>query len=172
MSIIFLKRQHQQHSLPRVTNTPVPEPVSEYIQVMDEHDLDGQGGNPVAIPEVREESPVPHVHPPSPPLALRREPHLRKPPGEWWRVRPSPEPMAEENSLSGDELNLRENDDEGEVVEFAGLASGADPHNYAQAMKCPDAHLWKKACEEEYHMHLENGTWELVELPPGSTDEG
>jgi len=162
------KRQHQQHSLPRVTNTPIPEPVSEYIQVMDdEHDLDGQDHNPVAIPEVREESTGPEAHPPSPPLALRREPRLRKPPGEWWRVRPSPEPMTEENSLSGDELNLRENDEEEEVVEFAGLASGADPHNYAQAMKCPDAHLWKKACEEEYQMHLENGTWELVKLPPG-----
>jgi len=54
-----------------------------------------------------------------------------------------------------------------EEVQFAGLASGADPYNYAQAMRCPDAAHWQKAMDEEYLMHLQNRTWEIVKLPPG-----
>ena len=34
-------------------------------------------------------------------------------------------------------------------------------------MKSPDAEKWHQAMQEEYLMHLENRTWEIVKLPPG-----
>ena len=34
-------------------------------------------------------------------------------------------------------------------------------------MCLPLADKWKEACLEEYNWHLQNGTWDLVELPPG-----
>lgn len=115
-------------------------------------------------PDLPPADPVERV--PSPPLALRREPRIRKPPGEWWKVKPSnPAPSIPDDSPSEDELNIMDNDLE--QVQFAGLASGADPRTYAQAMRCPDGNRWRKAAEEEYFMHMENRTWELVKLPPG-----
>jgi Reverse transcriptase (RNA-dependent DNA polymerase) len=48
-----------------------------------------------------------------------------------------------------------------------GTGPGAEPSNYAAAMKSPDAAHWHKAMEEEYLMHLQNRTWEIVKLPPG-----
>jgi hypothetical protein len=48
-----------------------------------------------------------------------------------------------------------------------GTGPGADPSNYAAAMKSPDAAYWRKAMEGEYLMHLQNRTWEIVKLPPG-----
>jgi hypothetical protein len=36
----------------------------------------------------------------TPPLALRREPRDRCPPGEWWKVRHPPPPVPEESSES------------------------------------------------------------------------
>lgn len=34
-------------------------------------------------------------------------------------------------------------------------------------MKRPDSDLWYKAAMEEIKAHIANGTWELVQLPPG-----
>jgi hypothetical protein len=34
-------------------------------------------------------------------------------------------------------------------------------------LELPLADKWKDACLEEYNWHLQNGTWTLVELPPG-----
>jgi hypothetical protein len=42
-----------------------------------------------------------------------------------------------------------------------------DPETFAQAMRRPDADHWFKAAEDEMQSLLENGTWELVKLPPG-----
>jgi hypothetical protein len=113
----------------------------------------------------RTPSPPPDPLPaPTPPLALRREPRVRRPPGEWWRIR-TPAPVVSDSSE--DELDVMDQDQDFEEVQFVGLASGADPNNYSQAMKCPDAKQWKEAMEEEYLMHLRNGTWEIVKLPPG-----
>ena len=35
-------------------------------------------------------------------------------------------------------------------------------------MKRPDGHWWYLAGAEEINSQLENGTWQLVELPPGA----
>jgi hypothetical protein len=39
--------------------------------------------------------------------------------------------------------------------------------SYKEALELPLADKWKDACLEEYNWHLQNGTWTLVELPPG-----
>jgi len=124
--------------------------------------------------------PDPPERVPTPPLALRRTPRIRRPPGEWWKVPPAPapapipevpefiaepEPSAQDSDTSADELDVI---DAGyTAVEFAGLASGADPRMYSEAMSSPDASHWKQATIDEINSLVANGTWEIVKLPPG-----
>jgi len=90
-------------------------------------------------------------------IALQRAKRTVRPPGEWWKVR-EPTPMI---SDSEDEEDL---DDE----EDANAASGEiEPKSFAEAINGPLANKWKDVALEEYNWHLQNGTWELVELPPG-----
>jgi len=35
-------------------------------------------------------------------------------------------------------------------------------------MKRSDAHQWQEAANTEMNIHFENGTWDYVELPPGT----
>ncbi|EIN09158.1 hypothetical protein PUNSTDRAFT_134323 [Punctularia strigosozonata HHB-11173 SS5] len=44
---------------------------------------------------------------------------------------------------------------------------GNEPRSFRGAMKHPDSDLWYKATMEEIEAHIINGTWELVQLPPG-----
>jgi len=53
-------------------------------------------------------------------------------------------------------------------VQFAGTTSVADPRTYKQAMQGPDAVKWHKAAQDEFISLESNGTWELVDLPPGA----
>jgi trehalose utilization protein len=39
--------------------------------------------------------------------------------------------------------------------------------SFKEAMGLPLADKWRDAYLEEHNWHLENGTWSLVELPPG-----
>jgi hypothetical protein len=41
------------------------------------------------------------------------------------------------------------------------------PKDYQEAISSEDAHNWKIAIEEEHSSLMENGTWELVQLPEG-----
>ena len=41
------------------------------------------------------------------------------------------------------------------------------PKDYQEAISSEDAHNWKMAIKEEYSSLMENGTWELVQLPEG-----
>jgi hypothetical protein len=52
-------------------------------------------------------------------------------------------------------------------IQFAGAASTSDPHNYKQALKSDDSERWKEATLAEYNTLIQNGTWEIVDLPPG-----
>jgi hypothetical protein len=52
-------------------------------------------------------------------------------------------------------------------IQFAGAASTSDPHNYKQALKSDDLERWKEATLAEYNTLIQNGTWEIVDLPPG-----
>ena len=47
-----------------------------------------------------------------------------------------------------------------------------DPSSFRDAMASPEAKYWKDAIKSEIDSILSNGTWELVDLPPGSTTIG
>jgi transposase InsO family protein len=100
-------------------------------------------------------APAPDPLPPLPPP--RRSGRTTKQPGEWWKVKTPQAPPEEDVE-----------DIDYEEVQFAGSASTADPRNYKQAMKGDDAEKWQEAANAEYNTLLQNGTWELVELPPGA----
>ena len=42
-----------------------------------------------------------------------------------------------------------------------------DPQSYSEAMRSPDSRKWKEAIQTEYDSLMENGTWKIVDLPPG-----
>lgn len=42
-----------------------------------------------------------------------------------------------------------------------------EPKNMREALKCVDREHWKKAISDELNALVENGTWEIVDLPPG-----
>jgi hypothetical protein len=44
---------------------------------------------------------------------------------------------------------------------------GRDPASYSEAMRSADADQWSEACQYEIDTLAKNGTWELVDLPPG-----
>ena len=56
----------------------------------------------------------------------------------------------------------------GEVNDFAGVSATGDPCTYREALARPDAQHWEAAACEEVLTLTGNGTWELVELPPGA----
>jgi hypothetical protein len=141
-------------------------------------------------------------HPATPPLALRRQPRNRQPPGEWWNIRhPSPAvpeessesepdqtPISESESGQVNQPPVSESDDElnlfNESVEFAveveyancthicNVADGSELKNWNDAMSSIYAEEWKKAAQDEYAALLENNTWEIVKLPPGKKPIG
>ncbi|KAF7763798.1 hypothetical protein Agabi119p4_8335 [Agaricus bisporus var. burnettii] len=122
---------------------------------------------PVTPPQIH--APLP-VTPPTagaplePPHVPRRTGRVRKPPGQWWKLK-QPD-LAGNDSDSDDEAALLA-DSEFCEVEFAGAVSGADPRSYRLAMKSPDSDCWTEACNTEIFNLEANGTWELMELPPG-----
>ena len=123
----------------------------------------GEGINPIPpIQQIGEDNiPVVQQRPITPPLAVRRPRRDPKPPGEWWKVKPS----VTVKDVSEHELDLI---DRGfEEVEFAGLTGTTEPRTFAQASKSPDAPQWIKAAQEEINSLYANGTWEVVKLPPG-----
>jgi hypothetical protein len=50
---------------------------------------------------------------------------------------------------------------------FAARSDESEPRTLRDALKHPDADLWYQAAVKEMEAHIENGTWELVKLPPG-----
>ena len=126
---------------------------------------------PLAIPETPPANPTPlepatpishHSSPepsPSVPLALRRTRRAIRPPGEWWKVREPTPAISSDSDDSEDE----------DFAEFAGAAHGLDPQSFKQAMRRSDADKWQEAAKVEMENHKSNGTWELVDLPPGAT---
>ncbi|KAF7768485.1 hypothetical protein Agabi119p4_7728 [Agaricus bisporus var. burnettii] len=117
---------------------------------------------PVTPPQIH--APLP-VTPPTagaplePPHVPRRTGRVRKPPGQWWKLK-QPD-LAGNDSDSEDEAALLA-DSEFCEVEFAGAVSGADPGSYRLAMKSPDSDCWTEACNTEIFNLEANGTWELI----------
>ncbi len=134
---------------------------------------------PAEIPEPDcTTSPPPELpappRPPSPPLALRRQPRNRKP--TWKITYPSPTAPAPSSSavpapVQGDSSSEDERNLIDEELQHAGVAAGDEP-TLAQAIKSQHADKWQQAMREEYLMHLENKTWEIVKLPPGKKEIG
>lgn len=50
---------------------------------------------------------------------------------------------------------------------FKASAHGSEPRSFAEAMRRPDADKWFDAANLEIQQLLDNGTWEVVQLPPG-----
>ena len=48
------------------------------------------------------------------------------------------------------------------------LLEPVEPQTYEEAISGPHAEEWKASIQDEYDSHIENGTWEYAELPPGS----
>ena len=47
-----------------------------------------------------------------------------------------------------------------------------EPQSFKEAMSSPEAPYWKEAINDEVESILQNHTWELVDLPPGSKPLG
>jgi hypothetical protein len=50
---------------------------------------------------------------------------------------------------------------------FVASSEPSEPKTFREAMQRPNADLWYQAAVKEMEAHIENGTWELVKLPPG-----
>ena len=50
---------------------------------------------------------------------------------------------------------------------LAAALVGRDPVSFEEAMRSSEAGEWKEACQYEIDVLAKNGTWELVNLPPG-----
>jgi len=122
-----------------------------------------------------------------------------KPPGEWWKVKPTPSPPVSkweardptpdvESQSDSDKLD-EESEDElamaagftkwqskvlsmEEMVEFAFATSPAEPRSLKEAQKRDDWDLWYEAALKEYTQMLAHNTWELVPLPKGRKPVG
>ena len=55
-----------------------------------------------------------------------------------------------------------------DVVDFAfNTVAALEPKTLAEALKQPDADKWINAALVEIEAHIQNGTWELAQLPLG-----
>src|ERR1700733_5671388 len=90
------------------------------------------------------------------PIAMRRAPRNRKPPGEWWKIprKPKKPPLPSSN----EEDEGEDNDDDGDELEEANALTISEPLCYMDALKTPEARHWKEAALEEMNAHLENQT--------------
>ena len=86
------------------------------------------------------------------PIAIRKQQRTTQPPGEWWKVRNPPPavPLESESESEMEEVNQVK----------------VDEPSWHEAMNGPYKEKWREACQEEMKSLLENGTWDIVELPP------
>ncbi|EEB89105.1 hypothetical protein MPER_12841, partial [Moniliophthora perniciosa FA553] len=139
--------EEEQRNDPQDVTPPVPPPNDD--------------GNGEDAPEEEEEE-EDEIVPPGPstdnrPIAERRQPRSHKPPGEWWKVPRNPTPVIPDDT----------SDEEEEDEAAQAISDQAEPVTYRQAITSPNAEQWQEAMIEEMTAHLSNGTWNLVELPPG-----
>lgn len=134
---------------------PAPAPPAEPVPIPDPA--------PAASPP-RSPSPEPGPvnPPPTPPLAQRRTRRDPKPPTEWWKVQPPPPPVPAPHVPSDSE-----EDDDPEPDHALGSSTLPLPRSLTEAKRRPNGHLWLAAAQEEMNAHHANGTWKLVQLPPG-----
>ncbi len=98
--------------------------------------------------------------------------HAPKPPKEWWIVPPAPAgpapSQAASESVADDEESQPYLDDDMEEVQFAGAVPPPQTHTITdRPFRLMILEHWKEATLAEYNTLLQNGTWEIVDLPPG-----
>ena len=138
-----------------------------------------RGGNDNAIdpgempPVVPEEGPA-DEHP----IALRKPARARRPPGEYWKVQPAPEPAPAQAPMPAippidpnpeqSDSEPSGDDNESSDGEYGNAAASVqEPQSFKEALNSAEADQWGQAMVEEITAHLSNGTWEVVDLPPG-----
>ena len=52
-----------------------------------------------------------------------------------------------------------------DIQQEANFTQAVDPVHLKDAMEGPDQNEWTEAVVEEYKAHMENGTWDIVDLP-------
>ena len=115
-------------------------------------------------PDDHSASPEPDQSPeqsPTIPIAIRRTRREIRPPTEWWKVKHQTPAIESDSEGSEDEFD-------GDSAEFAGAAHDLDPKSLKAALGRSDAEKWQEAVELEFDNHIRNGTWEIVDLPPGA----
>jgi hypothetical protein len=144
-------------------------------------------------------SPAPSPSPGPPTLRRTTRSNAGKPPGEWWKVKPTPshpskwdarEPTPDVQSESdhdGSDDDDSESDmaasalltkslskalSQEEMVEYAFSTSTVEPKSMKEAKKRDDWPLWHEAAQKEYTQMLSHNTWELVPLPKGRKPVG
>ena len=143
-----------------------------------------QAGPSAAPPRTRRQGPASAPSsaagdsaPDGPLIGARWPRRTRNPPGEWWKVQPTPSPesspapepaLAEPSSAaenSEDEVTSSldpDEDDDGTDGEYVARAHSGDsesvPRSMSDALKREDGKQWQAAAEVEINAHLENGT--------------
>ncbi|RXW13926.1 hypothetical protein EST38_g11930 [Candolleomyces aberdarensis] len=105
--------------------------------------------------------PIPASPPPAAPVVLPEPapaPQLVAPAVDNWEPR-HPSPAIADSDDSDNDL--------GGYTEVHAAQVGGDPRTFKQAMASPQAQHWQAAAADEILTLIANGTWELVELPPG-----
>lgn len=100
------------------------------------------------------------VRPITPPIDLRCTTRVSRQPGEWWKIKHPVEPPVEEPIIWSDEEPAAED-------EHAKSATASEPRTFKQAVKGDHADYWREAATLGYNTLIENGTWEIVDLPEG-----
>ncbi|RXW16552.1 hypothetical protein EST38_g9289, partial [Candolleomyces aberdarensis] len=108
--------------------------------------------------------PIPASPPPAAPVVLPEPapapaPQLVPAPVDNWEPR-HPSPAIADSDDSDNDL--------GGYAEVHAAQVGGDPRTFKQAMASPQAQHWEAAAADEILTLIANGTWELVELPPGA----
>jgi hypothetical protein len=90
---------------------------------------------------------------------------------------PGPVQASPDEDEGEDNEDDEEDDDEDDTYDPAAddtfypacahLASIPEPRTFKDSQRRPESSQWRKACLEELDAHQLNGTWKVVQLPPG-----
>ena len=75
--------------------------------------------------------------------------------------------MPQEDEIGEDEQDDSRNSESHATLQAAATPTIIEPRTVKEALAAPDAEQWRLAMSDEYGSLLANGTWELVDLPPG-----
>ncbi len=134
-----------------LTSTSTPPPLAEFAPPE----------APVDLPP--SEQPIAPVVPPIIQATLRRTSRVSRHPGEWWKVKHPVEPPPQPPIIWSDD----EDDTDAGPAEQANAVAGTEPRTFKHAMQGPQSNYWREAASLEYNTLVENGTWEIIDLPHG-----